>query len=299
MRASDEHLEQALKEYNDKISALEVNGTDDELLEALVNRSTILMLLGSYTASMTDAEEAIELSKGMKDVDIGTFVKMYENRGQMIFDDNEEMMVSDYSMIISRLDEIQGEIRHYDWKGLIMMCQGCAEDLIDCDRFEMSVPFTQKALELMKDASDIWSMNRKMEIQNLIGQADTGMGLDDNAIDAYSESILIGEQLYDTSRIEDPIQLVFAYVYRGDIMEAEHEVEKMWNDHESALVILEELNNRNRLSDPDLLIKLHQSLASSMMESGEIERAEKHLMRAINLGVPGMKDAIDEMNSMR
>ena len=80
MRASDEHLEQALKEYNDKISALEVNGTDDELLEALVNRSTILMLLGSYTASMTDAEEAIELSKGMKDVDIGTFVKMYENR---------------------------------------------------------------------------------------------------------------------------------------------------------------------------------------------------------------------------
>ena len=46
MRASDEHLEQALKEYNDKISALEVNGTDDELLEALVNRSTILMLLG-------------------------------------------------------------------------------------------------------------------------------------------------------------------------------------------------------------------------------------------------------------
>ena len=299
MRASDEHLEQALKEYNDKISALEVNGTDDELLEALVNRSTILMLLGSYTSSMTDAEEAIELSKGMKDVDIGTFVKMYENRGQMIFDDNEEMMVSDYSMIISRLDEIHGEIRHYDWKSLIMMCQGCAEDLIDCDRFEMSVPFTQKALELMKDASDIWSMNRKMEIQNLIGQADTGMGLDDNAIDAYSESILIGEQLYDTSRIEDPIQLVFAYVYRGDIMEAEHEVEKMWNDQESALVILEELNNRNRLSDPDLLIKLHQSLASSMMESGEIERAEKHLMRAINLGVPGMKDAIDEMNSMR
>lgn len=299
MRASDEHLEQALKEYNDKISALEVNGTDDELLEALVNRSTILMLLGSYTASMTDAEEAIELSKGMKDVDIGTFVKMYENRGQMIFDDNEEMMVSDYSMIISRLDEIHREIRHYDWKGLIMMCQGCAEDLIDCDRFEMSVPFTQKALELMKDASDIWSMNRKMEIQNLIGQADTGMGLDDNAIDAYSGSILIGEQLYDASRIEDPIQLVFAYVYRGDIMEAKHELEKMWNDHESALVILEELNNRNRLSDPELLIKLHQSLASSMMESGEIERAEKHLMRAINLGVPGMKDAIDEMNSMR
>ena len=299
MRASDEHLEQALKEYNDKVSDLEIHGTKEELLEALVNRSTILMLLGSYTSSMTDVEEAIELSEEMDHVDIGTFVKMYENHGQMVFDENEEMMLSDYSKIISRLDEIHGDIHHYGWKDLIMMCDGCAEDLIDLGFFETSVPFTQKALELIGNNTDNWSTNRKMETLNLIGQADTGMGLNDGAVDAYSESISYGKRLHRISRIDDPMELVFSYVYRGDILEEKHDMEGMWNDHECAIEILEELNDSNRLSDPDLLVKLHQSLAASMMEAGRIDRAEKHILRAINLGVPGMKDAMDEMNSMR
>lgn len=299
MRASDEHLEQALREYNDKVSELEISGTKEELLEALVNRSTILMLLGSYTSSMTDVEEAIELSEEMDHIDIGTFVKMYENRGQMLFEENEEMLLSDYTKIISRLDEIHGDIRHYGWKDLIMMCDGCAEDLIDLGFFESSVPFTTKAMELIGNNTDNWSTNRKIETLNLIGQADSGMGLDDNAADAYSESIAYGKRLYEISRIDDPMELVFSYIYRGDIMESRKDMESMWNDHECALEILEELNSNNRLGDIDLLIKLHQSLASSMMDSGRIERAEKHLMRAINLGVPGMKDAIDELDSMR
>ncbi len=298
MRASDEHLEQALREYNDKVSELEISGTKEELLEALVNRSTILMLLGSYTSSMTDVEEAIELSEEMDDIDVGTFVKMYENRGQMLFDENEEMMLSDYTKIISRLDEIHGDVRHYGWKDLIMMCDGCAEDLIDLGFFESSVPFTTKAMELIGNNTDNWSTNRKLETLNLIGQADSGMGLDDNAADAYSESIAYGKRLYEISRIDDPMELVFSYIYRGDIMESKKDVEAMWRDHECALEILEELNSNNRLGDTDLLVKLHQSLASSMMDSGRIERAEKHLMRAINLGVPGMKDAMDEMNTL-
>ena len=298
MRASDEHLEQALREYNDKVSELEISGTKEELLEALVNRSTILMLLGSYTSSMTDVEEAIELSEEMDDIDVGTFVKMYENRGQMLFDEDEEMMLSDYTKIISRLDEIHGDIRHYGWKDLIMMCDGCAEDLIDLGFFESSVPFTTKAMELIGNNTDNWSTNRKLETLNLIGQADSGMGLDDNAADAYSESIAYGKRLYEISRIDDPMELVFSYIYRGDIMESRKDVEAMWRDHECALEILEDLNSNNRLGDTDLLVKLHQSLASSMMDSGRIERAEKHLMRAINLGVPGMKDAMDEMNTL-
>jgi len=298
MRASDEHLEQALREYNDKVSELEISGTKEELLEALVNRSTILMLLGSYTSSMTDVEEAIELSEEMDDIDVGTFVKMYENRGQMLFDEDEEMMLSDYTKIISRLDEIHGDVRHYGWKDLIMMCDGCAEDLIDLGFFESSVPFTTKAMELIGSNTDNWSTNRKLETLNLIGQADSGMGLDDNAADAYSESIAYGKRLYEISRIDDPMELVFSYIYRGDIMESRKDMEAMWRDHECALEILEELNSNNRLGDTDLLVKLHQSLASSMMDSGRIERAEKHLMRAINLGVPGMKDAMDEMNTL-
>jgi tetratricopeptide (TPR) repeat protein len=294
MRITDEHLEQALREYNDKVSDLETGGTDEELLEALVNRSTILMLMGSYTSAMTDLEDAIELSEGMKDINVGTYVKMYENRGQLLCGEDNETMVEDYGKIVSRLGEINGEVRHYDKKGLIVMCIECSADLIDYEYYENSVPFTQKAIQLIGDDNDEWSTNRIVQLYNLIGEADVGMELSDNAADAYSVCIKAGEKLYGISRIDDPMELVTAYIHRGDLFETSDK-EKMWKDHERAAEILEELNDINRLSDVTLLVNLHQAIASSMMESREIERAEKHLMKAINLGVPGMKEAINEL----
>ncbi len=294
MRISDEHLEQALREYNDKVSELETEGTDEELLEALVNRSTILLLMGSFTSSMTDLEDAVELSERMEHIDIGTFIKMYENHGQLLCGEDNDSMAEDYSKIASRLCEVKGEIRHYDRKGLITMCTECAADLIEYCFYENSVPFTQKASQLLGDADDVWSLNRIVELNNLIGEADLGMDLNDNAANAFSLSIKSGEHLYGMSRIDDPMELVTSYMQRGDLSESADK-ESMWNDHERAAEILEDLNRINRLSDVSLLINLHQAIASSMMESGKIERAEKHLMRAINLGVPGMKEAIGEM----
>ena len=65
MRLSDEHLEEALNEYNDKVNRLETEGSADELLEALVNRSTILMLMDSRVSSLDDLEEAMEIMEEM------------------------------------------------------------------------------------------------------------------------------------------------------------------------------------------------------------------------------------------
>ena len=52
----------------------------------------------------------------------------------------------------------------------------------------------------------------------------------------------------------------------------------------------------HKLDDVQLLINLHQGIATSMMNAGKIELAEKHLMRSINLGIPGMKEAMKELN---
>ena len=67
MRTSDEHLEEALTEYNDKVNRLETEGSADELLEALVNRSTILMLMDSRVSSLDDLEEAMEIMEEMEE----------------------------------------------------------------------------------------------------------------------------------------------------------------------------------------------------------------------------------------
>ena len=69
----------------------------------------------------------------------------------------------------------------------------------------------------------------------------------------------------------------------------------MWTDHEKAASILETMFFNGRLDDTSLLVDIHQGIASSMMSCGRIEEAEKHLIRAINLGIPGMREAMEKL----
>lgn len=299
MRTADEHLEEALKEYNQKVSDLESNGTREEMLEALVNRSTILLLMESYASSLTDLEDASELIDEMKfdgeHIDTGTLVKFYENRGQLSYEENNQQMVADYSKIAGLLDDLRIGIRHYDLKGMVCMCIGCAEDLIDQNFNENSIPFIVKGLELISDRFDTWASNRRVELYTLSGQARGAMGLVDDSYHAYTDAINIGAQLYKDFKLEDELQLVMAFVNRGDISESRHDIERMMSDNLSAIDIMEQLNEEGKLDDRDLLVSLHQSVAQVFIKEGRMPEAEKHLLRAMKLGLPEIGNAIDGM----
>ncbi|MFA6710741.1 MAG: hypothetical protein WC067_05935 [Candidatus Methanomethylophilaceae archaeon] len=299
MRTSDDHLEEALAEYNDKVNALEINGTPEELLEAYVNRSTILMLMDSYISSLSDLDEAVELMGEMsadgKRIDLGTYVKVYENRGQLLCEDNNDQMVDDYARISSRLNEMTAGIRHYDMKGIVLMCLGCAEDLIDEGFPENSRPFTDKAISVLSNKNDEWAANRLLELYNLIGQSNNMMELTDEAVDAFTKAIYYGEQLYDRGSIDDSMEIVFSYVARGDIMGEREDNESQIRDHEAAIEVLEVLNGQRKLDDIELLINLHQGVATAQMKMGMIEEAEKHLLMSINHGMPDVKRTIDDL----
>ena len=301
MRRSDEHLERALEEYNQKISELESNGSSrEEMLEALVNRSTVLLMLESYTSSMEDSEDAIELSKLMESkgeaVNVGTYMKMYENHGQLLYDSDNDGMAEDYAKIVSKLDRTGGDIRHYDKRSLIVMCIDCAEDLIDVDKEENAIPFLQKAIEFIGGDLDKWSRNHKVHILNLLAEVGHSLGQDDGSLSNLEECIRLAGELMFSSSIDDPNELVNAYILRGDILESMGKLEGMWESHEAAAEILEKMYLEHKLDDVQLLINLHQGIATSMMNAGKIELAEKHLMRSINLGIPGMKEAMKELN---
>lgn len=301
MRRSDEHLERALEEYNHKISELESNGSSrEEMLEALVNRSTVLLMLESYTSSMEDSEDAIELSKLMESkgepVNVGTYMKMYENHGQLLYDSDNDGMAEDYAKIVSKLDRTGGDIRHYDKRSLIVMCIDCAEDLIDVDKEENAIPFLQKAIEFIGGDLDKWSRNHKVHILNLLAEVGHSLGQDDGSLSNLEECIRLAGELMFSSSIDDPNELVNAYILRGDILESMGKLEGMWESHEAAAEILEKMYLEHKLDDVQLLINLHQGIATSMMNAGKIELAEKHLMRSINLGIPGMKEAMKELN---
>lgn len=301
MRRSDEHLERALEEYNQKISELESNGSSrEEMLEALVNRSTVLLMLESYTSSMEDSEDAIELSKLMESkgepVNVGTYMKMYENHGQLLYDSDNDGMAEDYAKIVSKLDRTGGDIRHYDKRSLIVMCIDCAEDLIDVDKEENAIPFLQKAIEFIGGDLDKWSRNHKVHILNLLAEIGHSLGQDDGSLSNLEECIRLAGELMFSSSIDDPNELVNAYILRGDILESMGKLEGMWESHEAAAEILEKMYLEHKLDDVQLLINLHQGIATSMMNAGKIDLAEKHLMRSINLGIPGMKEAMKELN---
>ena len=213
MRTSDAHLEEALNEYNNKVNRLETEGPAEDLLEALVNRSTVLMLMGSYVSSMTDLEDAIELMEEMEAdgrvPNIGTFVKVYENHGHLCCEDDPEMMNDDFVRIIPKLSALNATTRHYDRKSLVNMCLECSKELIDSDFSENSLPFLEKGLIFLGPSNDDWTLNRRAEMYSLMGEAHHDMGVYDDALSEFTRSIDIASELYLSNRIDDDMLVSF------------------------------------------------------------------------------------------
>ena len=197
MLTSETHLEEALAEYNEKVNRLEVNGSPEELLEALVNRSTVLMLMDSRVSSLDDLEEAMEIMDEMEDSgiipDVGTYVKVYENHGHLCCEEDAEMMNDDYLRMIPKLSSLDCNTRHYDRKSLVNMCLECSKELIDTDFAQNAFPFLEKGLVFLGAGDDDWTLNRRAEMYSLMGEAHHDLGayndaLADFSISAISES---------------------------------------------------------------------------------------------------------------
>ncbi|MBQ6547509.1 MAG: hypothetical protein IJL79_01020 [Candidatus Methanomethylophilaceae archaeon] len=303
MRSSDEHLEEALAEYNDKVNSLELDGRPEELLEALVNRSTILMLMGSYVSSMTDLEDAMELMEEMNQdgiiPNLGTYVKVYENHGHMCCEDDPEMMLDDYLRIIPKLIALNAATRHYDRKSLVNMCLECSKELIDSDFSENSLPFLEKGLIFLGPSNDDWILNRRAEMYSLMGEAHHDMGVYDDALSEFTRSIDIASELYLSNRIDDDmlVSFVYSFVLKGDIEDRNGNREESIDDYESAADILDQLENEGRTFDKDLLLDMHRTLSRLLMEAGNIERAETHLVKAMKMEVPNVDIAIKKIGA--
>ena len=52
------------------------------------------------------------------------------------------------------------------------------------------------------------------------------------------------------------------------------------------------LSDRGELDDPELLVNLHQGIASALMKKGRMKEAEKHLLEAMKTGVSGIGDTM-------
>ncbi len=298
MRSSDSYLEKALAEFNDKVNALESAGDERSLVDAYINRGCVLAMMDSIFSAIDDFQEAIDLMKKLSAsgtvFDPGYTVKAYVSRGELQSEETRKDMLDDYRVAASKLAEIGESCKFYERKDLVEMCIDCAGDLVDNDFCEDARPFLNKGLALVVGREDAYSRNRYVEINNLAGQSYLDGESSETALKYFREAARVGRSLYESKELESEMDLVLAYVYKGDVEDALGYVEDLLADREEAIDLLETLKYENRLDDEELLSNLHGETAQIYMKQGRIKDAERHLMKQVAYNLSGSTEYLNE-----
>lgn len=293
MDASDFHLERALNEYNSTVNMLESNGTSPELVEAYVNRGCILYMMGYLTSAMEDLSSASEMIDEIEyeggEIDAGTYVKDHATMGAILFEQRSEI-IEEYSYAQTRLDKLRTDSNHFDRAGIIRMCIESAQNLMESDYPEDAEHFVRKGIDILERSGDKWSGNRRMELYTLLGECRFAQEDLRAAMEQYSEAIAIGTMLTESNEIEDMEEVVVPIIARSQC-ELDLGLDDMYlSDLLLAIKLLEEMAKINKLEDQDVLIKMHQDAATTLMTKGKVKEAEEHLIKAVTMGVHGAKD---------
>ena len=293
----DEHLEALLQDCNDRVNHLdELGGSDEEMLDALINRGSVLSMMEYYTSALSDFNDAVDIiirtEREGKKTDPGSFVRVFVSRGEL--NGNSDQMAEDYAMASTRLNEINENTKFYDRKKIIRMCLDCCEDLLDSEHPVETSSFIDKLNEMLAGRDDSWSKNRYLEMLNISAQSMKEMNMNDEAMEYFSDAIAAGIELVDKNSLEDLMSLIFAFVIRGDIEQEKGMIDQYFVDRKAAISLLEELMSMNKLDDISLLIRLHQDMASTYLTLNQVKEAEEHLMREVMLNMDGAEEYIKE-----
>lgn len=297
--SSDDHLDVALSEYNAKIAQLEENGPVSDLLEALINRGTILLMMESSISALSDFDEAIdiiedEIAAG-NDVDTGLYIRAYEGRGRILCMGEPARMSEDYRRIQERLDDLTIHTRYFDLKTVVLMCCGCADDLIEAGLHGQAEPFIRKALDVLGSRMGDWEDNRRADCHALLAEIYENQGRTAEALKEYSAAVDIELYLSDRNLIEDRMHLVSDLTARAEMRSETGDDDGCLDDMVKACGILEDMIQTGQCHDDKLLVDLCQTIASVLMEKGRVSDSERYLLKAVKHGLPNMDRAIDNL----
>ncbi|MCL2295469.1 MAG: hypothetical protein FWC29_00090 [Methanomassiliicoccaceae archaeon] len=293
----DDHLEAILQDCNDRVNQLEESGgSDEEMLDALINRGSVLSMMEYYTAALSDFDDAVDIivrtEKAGKAVDPGCFVRSFVSRGELVAD--KDQTAEDYVVASTRLRELNDNSKFCDRKKTVWICLDCGRDLIYSGHPEGAVPFADKLYEMLTGKDDSWSRNRYMETLSMSAKSMEDMGMDGEALEYYTEAIRVGHSLLEKSSLEDMEGLIFALVLRGNLEKKKGLMEPYFADRKTAISLFEELLFHNRLDDTSMLVTLHQDMASTYLSLNKVKEAEEHLMKEVALSMDGAEEYIRE-----
>ena len=125
---------------------------------------------------------------------------------------------------------------------------------------------------------------------SLMGEAHHDLGVYDDALQDFGKALEIASDLYLANRLDEDmtVSFVYSFVLRGDIEDRKGDLEASIGDYESAADVLDQLETEGRTFDRELLLDMHRTLGRLLMQAGNIERAEKHLVRAMRMEMPNV-----------
>jgi len=289
--ASEDYLERALSDYNDKVNDLESAGDSEDLLEAYVNRGCVLKMLEHYTSSLEDLESATEMAERIG-TDDGTYVKMYSALGELYqhfgMDTAEPL-----EKAASRLGKINSSSHHFDARRVVTMCITSSEVLLDDGYDEEALPFLEKALKATDSKMDPWMRNRRMETYCLLGELYDSMDEPSKAAEYYDEAIDLGTDLMRTGNLDDTEQLAATYMAKAECELDLGMMDHFVADSDSAILLIEEMHKNGMIDSMQEATDICHNVAAEFMKIGKVSEAEKYLMKAMSLTLEGAKDYIE------
>ncbi len=294
MASSDSHLEKALAECNATVDRLEQQAPSAELVDAYVKRGRILDLMGYGVSSTEDLETAAEMLQSLLDsgvpVDPDICFRTFAILGATYKDDDEAAMRDCYDRASSYIAYLAHPL------AAARTCLEVASDLMEAGDAGSARVFVKAAL-CTRESDDPVNQNLLLEALFLMAETYFDDGKYSYALDFLAEGSGVGSDLMGSGRLDDPLLLALTYVYLAECLIDAGDKKAASANLAAVSAMLEDRKYTDSISD-DVLSELHGQIGKDYMEIGEIDTAEKHLMRQAAFSLSGddvlLRDALQE-----
>lgn len=284
MDASDAHLERTLADCNDTVGRLEPYGPSEDLLEAYVNRAEVLAMMEYRTSALDDTESAIDIVKALSsngyEPDAGTMFKVHITRAILMYE-QECDPIEEYAAAAEHIGRLDAGSRHHNHRSFVRSCLTACADLLDYDHAEDTSPYREAMHRTTVGSSDAWTLNRRLEMANLEGEAFEAMDIPEAAANAYAEGVRIGTELLSMGALEDEEELISSMIAKANWEQVLGRMDTALVDLKSACIIMEQMLETHRLDDIGYLTDAYRDIAAILSSKGEDAEAESYLVKAM------------------
>ena len=290
MASSDTHLEKALVEFNTRVDELEDAGPSADLVDALVKRSRVLAAMDFGVSADEDLDEALEVLDGLlsqgvdvqADICFRTYVALGISRREVDDAEMHTFLIKASRYLRSLSDPVSAA----------RACVDCAYELMDLEDIPSARAFLNTAL-CLRESTDPVQRNYLLKALFLYAESYVSSEQYAAALPYLVEAVDVGSALYGQHAVREPLDLVLSYVYLADTLIATKDDRAARANLDAVSSILEEKDVLSALDQSDVG-EIHGQIGKDYVELGDVETAERHLLKQAAFSLSGEDPVLRE-----